>query len=62
MLDFLFTWGQVLCLAGYVYGAYLVITHSDAFRSNEVKKGERFAWRRDADEERLLRRYLRSNW
>ena len=62
MLDLLFTWGQVLCLAGYVYGAYLVITHSDAFKSNEGKKGERFAWRRDPDEERLVRRYLRSNW
>ena len=61
MLDFLFTWGQVLCLAGYVYGAYLVITHSDAFKSNEAKQGERFAWRRDPDEERLLRRYLGSN-
>jgi hypothetical protein len=41
MLDFLFTWGQVLCLAGYG-GAYLVITHSDAFRSNDARDAERF--------------------
>ena len=59
MLDFLFTWGQVLCLAGYAYGAYLVITHSDAFRSNDAKDAERFTWRRNPDEERLLRKYLR---
>ena len=61
MLDVLFTWGQVLCLAGYVYGAYLVITHSDAFRSEDAKDVERFTWRRNPDEERLLRRYLRSD-
>ena len=61
MLDSLFTWGEVLCLAGYVYGAYLVITHSDAFSSNDAKDVERFTWRRDPNEERLLRRYLRSD-
>lgn len=61
MLDFLFTWGEVLCLAGYVYGAYLVITHSDAFSSNGAKDVERFTWRRDPNEEHLLRRYLRSD-
>ena len=61
MLDFLFTWGQVLCLAGYVYGAYLVITHNDAFKSNDAKDVERFTWRRNPHEERLLRRYLRSD-
>ena len=61
MLDFLFTWGQVLCLAGYVYGAYLVITHSDAFSSKDGKEAERSRWRRNPDEERLLRRYLRSD-
>jgi hypothetical protein len=61
MLDFLFTWGQVLCLAGYVYGAYLMMTHSDAFRSNDRKDVERFTWRRNPDEERLLRRFLHSD-
>jgi len=61
MLDSLFTWGEVLCLAGYVYGAYLVITHSEAFSSNDAKDVEHFTWRRDPNEERLLRRYLRSD-
>ena len=48
MLDFLFTCGQVLCLAGYLYGAYLVIKHSDAFKSNEGRERERFAPKPDS--------------
>ena len=61
MLDFLFTGGQVLCLAGCVYGAYLVMTHGDAFISNDGKGVERFTWRRNPHEESLLRRVLRSD-
>src|SRR5712691_8640065 len=33
MLDFLFVSGQVLCLMGCLYGAYLVIRHHDTFRA-----------------------------
>ena len=58
MLDFLFTCGQVLCLAGYLYGAYLVIKHSDAFKSNERKEREGVAPRPGPDAE-LLRRVYR---
>lgn len=28
MMDILFTTGQMLCLAAFVYGGYLVITHA----------------------------------
>jgi hypothetical protein len=57
MLDFLFTCGQVLCLAGYLYGAYLVIKHSDAFKSNEGSERESFAPQPDPDAELLRRGY-----
>jgi len=62
MLDFLFGCGQVLCLAGYLYGAYLVITNSDAFKSVEGKKREDSAPRSDPKEEVVWRKYLRSDW
>jgi len=57
MLDFLFTGGQVLCLAGYLYGAYLVIKHGDAFKSNEGRERERFAPKPDPDAELFARGY-----
>jgi hypothetical protein len=58
MLDFLFTCGQVLCLAGYLYGAYLVIKHSDAFKSNEGRERKSVAPGPEPDAE-LLRRVYR---
>ena len=61
MVDFLFGCVQVLCLAGYLYGAYLVITHSDTFKSDERKKREDFAPRSDPNDRLLWRRNLRSD-
>lgn len=62
MIDFLFICGQILCLAGYLYGAYLVITHSDAFKPNDEKKREDFAPQSDPKEDLVWRKYLRSDW
>lgn len=54
MLDFLFVSGQVLCLSGCLYGAYLCIRHSDTFKSPEGQKHQRVA--RDPEADELLRR------
>ena len=58
MLDFLFTCGQVLCLIGYLYGAYLEIRYGDAFRPTERHKHKRVAPGPEADEQRLWHRDL----
>ncbi len=46
MLDVFFICGQVLCLMGCLYGAYLVIRHSDIFRAEarvlrKIREGSR---------------------
>lgn len=38
MLELIVTAGQALCLMGYLYGAYVVITNSDAFTMLSQKK------------------------
>ena len=38
MLDFLFACGQLVCFAGLLYGAYLVIRHGETFESLQKPK------------------------
>ena len=49
MLDFLFVCGQVLCLIGFLYGAYLAIRYGDTFKPTEGQKPKRVALGPEAD-------------
>lgn len=61
MLDFLFAFGQVVCLAAYLYGGYLVIRHGETFRTLEKYMDRRFSSRPDADQNAAWERYLTHN-
>ena len=58
MVEILFGAGQVVCVAGYLYGAWLVITHAGGRGPLQFFVRERLAPQDDPDGAAVLQRYL----
>jgi hypothetical protein len=58
MLELLFTFVQIVCLVGYLYGAYAVCRHVTGLGTERPDGRNRYAPLADASDQTLLRRYL----
>ena len=58
MLEILFTCGQVACLAGYLFGAYVVVAHAARRVAPEAAARKPLASDAEIDDSVYLRRYL----
>lgn len=58
MLELLIAFVQSLCLCGYLYGAYVVITHAAGTGTHRDDARRQLARRLDDDDAAASRRYL----
>ena len=58
MLELLFAFVQMLCLVGYLYGAYAVCRHVTGLWTECPDGRNGYAPRSDASDQTLLHRYL----
>jgi hypothetical protein len=58
MVDILFAGGQIVCMAGYVYGAWLVIRHAGSIGSPPPDTREYCPPRPNREDREAWKRYL----
>jgi len=57
MAEILFAGGQIVCIAGYLYGAWLVLSHA-ASTATPARAGNELPPGADAEERAVWERYL----
>jgi hypothetical protein len=60
MVEFLVSFVQTLCLIGYLYGAWLVITHQTGSGSGRVRESSLSL--QGHDDDAAWRRYIACDW